>query len=267
MPKTSTSDDSASAASGGLPREQQLAAEPSNGELEQLAVSADLMSALQLVEAKFYEAPVTVRRLLLLDWLTLLRNRLGPFQCIGELVDAFIELERGLRPPLFRPVETVGRPPLPMIVEDLQSAAALAMDAVMLSQKRKQEAARIVARRLGYSVSDPSGWKKVAQWRDDLARAAKGKGNYSDDYRSHAKIHEHRRAELIREVKAGHRDPQRLAARQLVRLDRRRRIFDREKGGIFPQNSPPTFAAERRDTPTSRSRGIFECVQIHPFRS
>jgi hypothetical protein len=216
-----------------LAREQGFAAEPSNGELEQPAISADLMSALQLVQAKFYDAPITERRLLLLNWLTLLRNRLGFFQCIGELVDAFIEVHRGLLPPLFAPVETVGRPPLPMVVEDLQSAAALAMDAIMLTHKRKEEAARIVARRLGYSVSDPSGWKKVAQWRDDLARAAKGKGNYSDDYRDHAELHEHLRAELIQEFKAGSRDPQRLVARQLFRLDRRRRILDREKVGDF----------------------------------
>jgi hypothetical protein len=231
MPKTQTSDDSANAASGGLAREQGLAVEPTNGELEQPAVSTDLMSALQLVEAKFYEAPVQQRRVLLLNWLTLLRNRLGDFQCIGELVDAFIEVHRGLLPPLFKPVETVGRPPLPMVVEDLQSYAALAMDALMLAHNGKQEAARIVARRLGLSVSDRNAWKKVAQWRDDLARAARGKGNYSDDYRWHAQLHEHLRAELIREIKAG--NAQRIAARQLGRLDRRRRIFDREKGGDF----------------------------------
>jgi hypothetical protein len=233
MQKTPTGDGNANAPSGGSTREQELAVEPSNGELEPPAVSADLMSALQLVEARFSEAPVTERRLLLLRWLTLLRNRLGDFECIGELVDAFIEVHRGLLPPLFKPLETVGRPPLTLIVGDLQSAAALAMDAIMLSGKRKEEAARIVARRLGYSVSDPSGWREVAQRRDDLARAAKGKGNYSYDYRTHAELHEHGRTKLIQEFKVGHRDPQRLVARQLAKLDRCRRIFDREKGGDF----------------------------------
>jgi hypothetical protein len=233
MQKTPTSDGNAGAASGGSTREQELAVEPSNGELEQPAVSADLMSALQFVEARFYEAPVTERRLLLLRWLTLLRNRLGDFECIGELVDAFIEVHRGLLPPLFTPLETAGRPPLRMIVEDLQSAATLAMDAIMLSRKRKEEAARIVARRMGYSVTDSVGWRKVAQWRDDLARAAKGNGNYSNDYRTHAELHEEQRAKLIQEFKMGHRDPQRLVTRQLAKLDRCRRIFDREKGGDF----------------------------------
>jgi hypothetical protein len=191
------------------------------------------MSALQSIEAKFYELPVSGRRILLLAWLTQLRNRLGLFQCIGELVDAFIEVHRGLLPPLFKPVDTVGRPPLPMIVEDMQSYAALAMEALMLAGNGKREAARIVARRLGCSVSDPSGWKKVAQWRDDLARAARGKGNYSDDYRHHAEMHEYLRGELIQEFKAGRRDPKRLAARQLARLDRRRRLLDRETGEDF----------------------------------
>jgi hypothetical protein len=233
MPKNQTSDGRADTRAAESLRNQEFAGEPGNAELEQPAISADLMSALQSVESKFYELPVWGRRILLLAWLTELRNRLGYFQCIGELVDAFIEVHRGLLPPLFKPVDTAGRPPLLMIVEDMQSAAALAMDALMLGHKRKEEAARIVARRLGYSVSDPSGWKKVAQWRDDLARAARGKGNYSDDYRWHAELHEHLRAELIEEIKARGRDAHRLAARQLARLDRRRRILDREKGEDF----------------------------------
>src|ERR1700730_9269734 len=233
MPKRLTNDGSANAGAERVPQNRELAAERGKAEAEQPALSADLMSALSSIEAKFDELPVSGRRMLLLAWLTELRNRSGYFRCIGELVDAFIEVHRGLLPPLFKPVDTAGRPPLPMIVEDMQSAAALAMDALMLGRKRKEEAARIVARKLGYSVSDPVGWKKVAQWRDDLARAARGKGNYSDDYRWHAELHEHQRAELTEEIKAKGRDAQRLAARQLARLDRRRRILDREKGEDF----------------------------------
>src|SRR3984893_9325883 len=233
MPTRQTNEGSEDAGTERAPRNRELVANRGEAALEQPALSADLMSALHSIEAKFDELPVSGRRMLLLAWLTELRNRSGYFRCIGELVDAFIEVHRGLLPPLFKPVDTAGRPPLPMIVEDMQSAAALAMDALMLGRKRKEEAARIVARKLGYSVSDPVGWKKVAQWRDDLARAARGKGNYSDDYRWHAELHEHQRAEMIQEIKVGCRDAQRVAARQLARLDRLRRTPDREKGEDF----------------------------------
>ena len=233
MPRKKTSDGAANTGAEPAPRTGELAAESESTEPELPPISADLMSALESVEAKFYDLPVSERRILLLNWLRQLRNRLGYFQCIGELVDAFIEVHRGLLPPLFKPLDTPGRPPLSMIVEDMQSAAAMAMDALMLAGKRKEEAARIVARRVGYSVSDPSGRKKVAQWRDDLARAAKGKGNYSDDFRWHAQLHEHYRAEMIQEIKSGGQDAQRLAARKLARLDRLRQMIDREKGGDF----------------------------------
>jgi len=216
-----------------MPRSGKLAAEGGNDEPEQPALSADLIAALRSVEAKFDELSAFGRRFFLTNWLVQFRNRLGPFRCIEELVDAFIEVNRGLLPPLFKPIDTPGRPRLPMIVEDLQSAAALAMDALMLAGKRKEEAARIVARRLGYSVADPSGWRKVVRWRDDLARAARGKGNYSDDYRGHAGLHERQRAELVQQMRAGRRDPQRILARQLTRVDRHRKLVDREKGGDF----------------------------------
>ena len=81
---------------------------------------------------------------------------------------------------------------------------------------------------------DPAGWKKVAQWRDDLARAANGKGKYSDDYRQFAKIHQKQRAQLIEKIKSGGQDPQEVAARELAWLEKLRRTKDREKGGVFP---------------------------------
>ena len=158
------------------------------------------------------------------------RKRLGYFRCIEELSDAFIEAERGLLPSLFKPKETTGRPPLPLIIEDIRSAAALAMDALMQAGMEKQDAARTVAKRLGYSVANPEGWKKVVKWRDDLARAAGDKSRYSDDYRLQARLHEELRADLFCAIIQRGEDPHSLVADQYARIDQLRLRINREKG-------------------------------------
>jgi hypothetical protein len=196
----------------------------------QSALSDDLFAALRAVDEKFDELPTSKRRTLLAEWLMTFRKRVGYFRCIEELSDAFIEAQRGLLPPLFKPTETCGRPPLPLVVEDIRGAAALAMDALMQSGMRKQDAARAVAKRLGYSVASRDGWTKVAKWRDDLARAAGDKGRYSNDYRLQARLHEELRADLFCAVKERGEDPQSLAADQYARIDLLRQRLSREKG-------------------------------------
>jgi hypothetical protein len=193
-------------------------------------LSDDLISTLHLVEGRFDQAPASERRLFLTDWLMKFRQRLGHFRCIEELIDGLIELERGNATPLLTPQNTGGRPTLRLIIEDVQSGAALAMEASMLAGMSKQEAAHFVARRVGYSPTDRAAWKKVAQWREDLARAASGKGRYSEDYRTHARIHAKKRAQLIEAIKAGGQDARSLRDRELGRVDQLRKIANREKG-------------------------------------
>jgi hypothetical protein len=199
-------------------------------EPEQPPLSEELMAELRSIEARFDELPASGRRVLLAKWLTKFRWRVGHFRCIDELIDAFIEAERGLHPPLFTPKDASGRPPLPLIVADIRSAAALAMDALMQAGMGKQDAARAVAKRIGYSVTDRQAWNKVAKWRDELARAVGDKSRYSDDFRLHARLHEELRADLFCALNERGEDPHVLAADQYTRIDQLRQRLNREKG-------------------------------------
>ncbi len=110
--------------------------------------------------------------------------------------------------------------------QELQSRAALAMEALMLGGMTKDQAARKVASALGYAGYDPTGRRKVAQWRDDLARAARGTGNYSEDYRHLASLHLAERDRLRQAVKLHREDPMNLAAQELKHLGWLQRALD-----------------------------------------
>jgi hypothetical protein len=201
---------------------------PDEPKPEQPALSDELMEALRLVEAKFNELPASGRRLLLAEWVMKLHQQIGYFRCMYELTDALIEVQRGLTPPLFRPMERSGRPALPLIEQDRRSAAALAMEALEKAGKTKEDAARTVARRLGLSLSHGE-WREVLRWRDDLARAAKAGGRYSDDFRTQAKIHQIERLHLACSIEERGEDPAALAEKELSRIDQIREILNREK--------------------------------------
>jgi len=203
---------------------------------EQPALSEEFMAELRSMEAMFGELSASERRVLLAQWVIKLHQRIGYFRCIDELTAAFIEVQRGLTPPLFRPIERPGRPALPLIEEDKRSAAALALEALMEASMSKQDAARVVARRLGYSAADREAWREVARWRDDLARAASDRGRYSDDFRVQAKIHEMQRVHLFCAIKNRGEDPRALAEKELTRIDQIRGILNREKGEDFSPN-------------------------------
>jgi hypothetical protein len=187
------------------------------------------MDGLHSIEAKFDDLPASERRVLLAEWVMKLHEGIGYHRCLYELTDAFIEVQRGLTPSLFRPIQRSGRPALPLIEEDKRSAAVLAMDALMQANMSKQDAARKVARRLGYSVADHGAWREVARWRDDLARAAKGSGRFSDDFRVAAKTHQIARLHLFCAIKERGEDPLILAEKEISRIDQIRQMLHREK--------------------------------------
>jgi hypothetical protein len=165
------------------------------------------------------------RRYWLLLRLTKLQEVLGYSPYVGELIDSLIEVERGLTAPLFE-VTPNGRPKMSLTEQEIQSRAALAMEGLMLGGMKKDAAAREVAKKLGYSSYDPTGARKVAQWRYDLVRAARGTGNYSDEYRMLASLHLEELNQLRRAVKVDGKDARLLAKEQLKAVEWLRRAID-----------------------------------------
>jgi len=185
----------------------------------------DLIRVFHMHEEVYDEADPAERRYWLVARLNKLNQVIGYSPYVGELIEALLEVDRGTLLPLFEPI-TNGRPKMRLTEQELQSRAALAMEALMLGGMTKDQAARRVASALGYASYDPIGRGKVVQWRDDLARAARGTGNYSEDYRSLASLHLEDRDRLRRAVKLHLEDPMNLAAQELKRLDWLRRVLD-----------------------------------------
>jgi hypothetical protein len=185
----------------------------------------NLILAFHQHEEEFERLPPGDRRWWLVLRLTKLQEVLGYSPYVGELIEALIEVERGILTPLFEVIPN-GRPKIRLMEQEIQSRAALAMEGLMLGGMKKDAAAREVAKKLGYPGYDPTGAKKVIQWRYDLARAANGTSHYSDEYRSLASLHIEERDELRRVVKTGGRDARELAGAQLRALEWLRRAVD-----------------------------------------
>jgi hypothetical protein len=185
----------------------------------------DLSRAFHMHEEVYDEADPAERRYWLVVRLNRLNLVLGYSPYVGELIEALMEVDRGTLLPLFEPIPN-GRPKMRLTEQEIQSRAALAMEALMLGGMTKEQAARKVANALGYASYDPIGREKVAQWRDDLARAARGTGNYSEDYRGLASLYLEDRDRLRAAVKLHLQDPMNLAAQELERLDWLRRLLD-----------------------------------------
>jgi hypothetical protein len=185
----------------------------------------DLIRVFHMHEDAHHRLSPGDRRYWLLLRLMKLQEVLGYSPYVGELIESLMEVERGVLTPLFE-ITPNGRPKMRLTEQEMQSRAALAMEGLMLSGTKKDAAARVVAKRLGYPGYDPTGAKKVAQWRYDLARAARGTGNYSDEYRMLASLHLEELNQLRRVVKVEGQDPRALAANELKALDWLRRSLD-----------------------------------------
>jgi hypothetical protein len=185
----------------------------------------DLTRAFHMHEEVYEEADPAERRCWLVVRLIKLNQVLGYSPYVGELIEALLEVGRGRLLSLFEPMPN-GRPKMRLTEQELQSRAALAMEALILGGMKKDQAARKVASVLGYASYDPIGRRKVAQWRDDFARAARATGNYSEDYRILASLHLEHRDRLRRAVKHHLQDPMNLAAQEMKNLGWLRRILD-----------------------------------------
>lgn len=189
----------------------------------------DLIRAFHMQEDVYDQRTPRDRRWWLVLRLMKLQQTIGFSPYVDELIEALMEVDRGVLLPLFEVISN-GRPRMRLTEQELQSRAALAMEGLMLGGVKKDRAAREVAKKLGYPNHDPSGGKKVTQWRYDLARAARGTGHYSDDYRNLASLHVEERDRLRQAVKVDGEDALLLAAKELKRLDWLRRALDEEKG-------------------------------------
>jgi hypothetical protein len=132
----------------------------------------DMIRVFHMHEDVYDEADPAERRSWLVGRLIRLQLVLGHSPYVDELIEALLEVDRGTLLPLFEPILN-GRPKMRLIEQELQSRAALAMEALMLGGMTKDQAARKVASALGYTSYNSIGRGKVAQWRDDLARAAR----------------------------------------------------------------------------------------------
>jgi hypothetical protein len=195
------------------------AAEPQSSALDYL------IQAFHMHEDVYDEADPAEKRWWLRARLIRLNQIVGYSPYLGELIEALMEVDRGILLPLFEVIPN-GRPKMRLTEQELQSRAALAMEALMLGGMTKDQATRKVADALGYALYDPSGRRKVAQWRYDLARAAGGTGNHSEEYRMLARLHAEERDRLRRAVKVDHQDPKKLADQELKRLGWLRRLLD-----------------------------------------
>jgi hypothetical protein len=203
------------------PRPERMGGEPQSPP----SALDDLIRVFHMHEDVYDEAAPAERRYWLVGRLIRLQLILGHSPYVDELIEALLEVDRGTLLPLFEPILN-GRPKMRLTEQELQSRAALAMEALMLGGMTKDQAARKVASALGYASYDPIGRGKVAQWRDDLARAARGTGNYSEDYRKLASLHLEDRDRLRRAVKLHLQDPMNLAAQELKRVDWLQRVLD-----------------------------------------
>jgi len=185
----------------------------------------DLIRVFHMHEDIYDQLAPGDRRYWLILRLMRLQEVLGYSPYVGELVESLTEVERGILTPLFEVIPN-GRPKMKLTEQEIQSRAALAMEGLMLGGLKKDRAAREVARALGYGSYDPSGGRKVAQWRYDLARAARGTGNYSEEYRMLASLHVEERDRLRHAIKRDRQDPRDLATKELRRLGWLRRALD-----------------------------------------
>lgn len=143
---------------------------------------------------------------------------------VTDIWVALLEADRGRLHPLVTPKHVKGRPPMPLWRLDLMATSALVMDLMMLAGKSKQIAAARVVRelnrcnvRLG-GRSQTNDWKKVAGWRNELSKAAKGSPRYSEDWQWAGKMYVLKREMALLHIRESGKDPEQAALRKLTRF-------------------------------------------------
>jgi hypothetical protein len=144
------------------------------------------------------------------------RDVLAP---ILEIQEGLIELERGVRVPLFEPAQRQGRPLSSFARMEQQELAALAVDAMRLAGYRLEKAARVVARKLeevGYEFSPKTEpWRAVIGMRNEVTKRAKKRPTVGNPFGG---FYAAQLEWIKRAVAERGKDPRQLARHYLDRL-------------------------------------------------
>jgi hypothetical protein len=175
-----------------------------------------------------------------MEVLNLLRNHLLALgiepsltKPLKDLIGAFRDSERGLRPALFEPAEVQNRPSAPLWQFGLMVSASLAIDLLMSAKRKRtiEDAAKEVAAKLkklgvpicGSRKPEIAQWKTVRTWRQEFNAAAskpdamhKGTRRFSDEFVFWARVYEFEKEQVLALVKAGSIDAETEAKTRLA---------------------------------------------------
>jgi len=145
-------------------------------------------------------------------------------QTIDDIRMAFVEAERGIVDPFFEPEPLSGRPPTELNRLFVMMKASLAIDLLMKAGETNELAAREVGKQLEKKnitvggKNDVADWKTIRGWRRELAKAARGNTQHTDDWVFYGSFYLTKRANLIERVDKGEIDPLTEAKKQLDTL-------------------------------------------------
>jgi hypothetical protein len=141
---------------------------------------------------------------------------------LDDILDAFVEADRGHLLPLFMPKKIAHRPPLELKQLWIMMKASLAIDLLMKANKTKEQAAREVAKQLrkyGIAIEgnlDKQDWETVVGWREKLRKAS---GH--PDVVWCSSFYKLQKEARLRQVAEHDSEPRTLAIQELQSLDPR----------------------------------------------
>jgi len=207
--------------------------DPNEGRDEVPPSIEELIDWLRSIERRYGSVSWSWRRYWIAGWLQDINNGYGPFRCLDDLSEALFSVDDkdGRVHPMLQPDFRPGRPPLTRTEFNNRCLIALAIDAMKADGWSIERSAKTIAgqlsnhrakyvhiRTIRYSSGSVPSWETIRNWREEIARIARGREQHPTIIRETAAKYLRQRDRLRQVMAARKIHPQDLAALLLQQM-------------------------------------------------